>query len=48
MGYGDLKAYNPKRKISTPRLDKSTAGGLTFTAADAFLTANQQKQEPLK
>jgi hypothetical protein len=39
----DLKAYNSKRKISTPHLDKSTAGGLTFTAADAFVTANQQK-----
>jgi arylsulfatase A-like enzyme len=33
MGYGDLKAYNPKSKIPTPHLDKLTDGGLTFTDA---------------
>jgi arylsulfatase A len=33
MGYGDLKAYNPKSKIPTPHLDKLSAGGLTFTDA---------------
>ena len=33
MGYGDLKVYNPKSKISTPHLDKLAAGGLTFTDA---------------
>ena len=33
MGYGDLKAYNPKSKIPTPHLDKLTAGGLTFSDA---------------
>ena len=33
MGYGDLKAYNPGSKISTPHLDRLAAGGLVFTDA---------------
>ena len=33
MGYGDLKAYNPGSKISTPYLDQLAAGGMVFTDA---------------
>ena len=33
MGYGDLKAYNPQSKISTPHLDQLAADGLVFTDA---------------
>jgi arylsulfatase A len=33
MGYGDLKAFNPESKISTPHLDKLAAGGMVFTDA---------------
>lgn len=33
MGYGDLKAYNPASKISTPHLDQLAAGGMVFTDA---------------
>ena len=33
MGYGDLKAYNPGSKISTPHLDRLAAGGMVFTDA---------------
>ncbi|MEM7144393.1 MAG: arylsulfatase [Verrucomicrobiota bacterium] len=33
MGYGDLKAYNPDCKISTPHLDALSAAGMTFTDA---------------
>ncbi len=33
MGYGDLKAYNPGSKISTPHLDQLAAGGIVFTDA---------------
>ncbi len=33
MGYGDLKAYNPESKISTPNLDALALGGMTFTDA---------------
>ena len=33
MGYGDLKAYNPGSKISTPHLDQLAAGGMVFTDA---------------
>ncbi len=33
MGYGDLKAYNPKSKIPTPHLDRMAAGGVVFSDA---------------
>ena len=33
MGYGDLKAYNPASRISTPHLDRMAAGGMVFTDA---------------
>ena len=33
MGYGDLKAYNPASRISTPHLDRMAAGGIVFTDA---------------
>lgn len=33
MGYGDLKAFNPASKISTPHLDKLAASGMIFTDA---------------
>ncbi len=31
MGYGDVRALNPKSKIPTPNLDRLAAGGMTFT-----------------
>ena len=33
LGYGDLKAYNPKSKIPTPHLDRLANEGLVFTDA---------------
>lgn len=33
MGYGDLKAFNPESKISTPHLDKLASAGMIFTDA---------------
>ncbi|MCH2064401.1 MAG: arylsulfatase [Roseibacillus sp.] len=33
LGYGDLKAYNPKSKIPTPYLDALAAEGIVFTDA---------------
>ena len=33
LGYGDLKAYNPKSKIPTPHLDRLAADGMLFTDA---------------
>jgi arylsulfatase A-like enzyme len=35
MGYGDLRAYNPQSKISTPHLDRLAAEGMRFTDAHA-------------
>jgi arylsulfatase A-like enzyme len=35
MGYGDLRAYNPQSKISTPNLDRLAAEGMRFTDAHA-------------
>jgi len=35
MGYGDLRAYNPHSKISTPHLDRLAAEGMRFTDAHA-------------
>lgn len=31
MGYGDIKAFNPESKISTPHLDKLAESGMMFT-----------------
>ncbi|MDA7862847.1 sulfatase-like hydrolase/transferase, partial [Akkermansiaceae bacterium] len=31
MGYGDIKAYNPAAKTSTPRLDTLASEGMRFT-----------------
>ncbi|MDH3583052.1 MAG: arylsulfatase [Phycisphaerae bacterium] len=31
MGYGDVRALNPKSKIPTPNLDRLAADGMTFT-----------------
>ncbi len=33
MGYGDVRALNPKSGIPTPNLDRLAAGGMTFTDA---------------
>ena len=33
MGYGDLKAFNPDSRISTPNLDKLASAGMRFTDA---------------
>lgn len=33
LGYGDIKAFNPKGKIETPYLDKLAAEGMKFTDA---------------
>lgn len=33
MGYGDLKAFNPRSKIPTPNLDRLTQSGMFFTDA---------------
>lgn len=33
MGYGDVRALNPKSSIPTPHLDALAAGGMTFTDA---------------
>lgn len=33
MGYGDLKAFNPQSKISTPNLDDLCGSGMLFTDA---------------
>ena len=33
MGYGDIKAFNPESKISTPHLDRLAASGMIFTDA---------------
>ncbi|MDX2029278.1 MAG: arylsulfatase [Blastocatellia bacterium] len=33
LGYGDLRSYNPRTKIPTPRLDQLAAEGLRFTDA---------------
>ena len=35
MGYGDLRAYNPQSKISTPHIDRLAAEGMRFTDAHA-------------
>jgi arylsulfatase A len=35
MGYGDLRAYNPRSKISTPHIDRLAAEGMRFTDAHA-------------
>lgn len=35
MGYGDLRAYNPHSKISTPHIDRLAAEGMRFTDAHA-------------
>jgi len=35
MGYGDLRAYNPRSKIPTPHLDRLAAEGMRFTDAHA-------------
>ena len=33
LGYGDLRAFNPEGKISTPHLDELAAEGMIFTDA---------------
>lgn len=33
MGYGDLKAFNPESKISTPNIDKLAKAGMIFSDA---------------
>ena len=35
MGYGDLRAYNPHSKISTPHINRLAAEGMRFTDAHA-------------
>jgi arylsulfatase A-like enzyme len=35
MGYGDLRAYNPHSKISTPHIERLAAEGMRFTDAHA-------------
>lgn len=35
LGYGDVSAYNPESKISTPNLDRLAQGGVRFTDAHA-------------
>ena len=35
MGYGDLRAFNPESRISTPNLDAMAAAGMCFTDAHA-------------
>ena len=35
MGYGDLRAYNPQSKISTPHIERLAAEGMRFTDAHA-------------
>ena len=33
LGYGDISAFNPESKISTPNIDNLTQDGITFTDA---------------
>ncbi|MCP4310874.1 MAG: arylsulfatase [Bacteroidetes bacterium] len=33
LGYGDIKAFNPESKISTPHIDKLAESGMMFTDA---------------
>jgi len=35
MGYGDVGAFNPESKISTPNIDRLASGGMRFTDAHA-------------
>lgn len=35
MGYGDVKAFNPKSRIATPNLDRMAREGMRFTDAHA-------------
>ena len=31
LGYGDISAFNPESKISTPNIENLTQDGITFT-----------------
>ena len=37
LGYGDISAFNPESKISTPNIDNLTQDGITFTDAHSSL-----------
>ncbi|MFR9260265.1 MAG: sulfatase-like hydrolase/transferase [Bacteroides cellulosilyticus] len=41
LGYGDISAFNPESKISTPNIDNLTQDGITFTDAHLVLRFGQ-------
>jgi arylsulfatase A len=59
LGYGDVSAYNPKSKISTPNIDRLASQGIRFTDAHSpcavctptrygILTGRYSWRSPLK
>lgn len=38
LGYGDVRCYSPKSKISTPHIDRLAAEGMRFTDAHGAST----------